>query len=147
MKNIIDNTTTQDNTITSTPITIKKTQRKNKTNLTLSWPENTEYFTIKDLCTLNPEFVEITLRVRLKKALDEEKIVGVIGSTNPGKGRPSLVFAMRPVIQSVLDKAKAAGIQLEDQSRLVNVMTVATSTPSTNNVAATVPSNKTVVVS
>lgn len=144
----MNNTTNTTNTITSSPV-VKKTQRKNKTNLTLVWPTNTEFFTIKDLCKMNKDFVEITLRVRLKKAIDDEKIVGVIGTTNPGKGRPSLVFAMRPVLQSVLDSAKVAGIQLDDQTKLVNVMTVAQTTPSTPTPSPVVSplSGKTVVVS
>ena len=120
----MNDTTNTTNTVTSSPA-VKKTQRKNNTNLTVVWPDTTAYFTIKDLLAMNPDFVEITLRVRLKKAIDELKTVGVIGTTNPGKGRPSLVFAMRPVLQTVLDSAKAAGVQLDDQTKLVNVMTVA----------------------
>jgi len=141
--NDTNNTT---NTVTSSPM-VKKTQRKNNTNLTVKWPGTSSYFTIKDLLASNPDFVEITLRVRLKKAIDEEKTVGVIGTTNPGKGRPSLVFAMRPVLQSVLDSAKAAGIQLDDQTKLVNVMTVAA--PTTVVPTTTTPvvvSSKTVTV-
>jgi len=137
---------TPSNTIITTSVT-KKTQRKNKTNLVLVWPANTTYFTIKDLIRLNPDFKEITLRVRLKKAIDEEKSVGVIGTTNPGKGRPSLVLAMRPVLQSVLDSAKADSIQLDDQTKLVNVMSVATSTNVTSVSTSNVSSGKTVVVS
>jgi len=135
----MNDTTNTTNTVTSSPA-VKKTQRKNNTNLTVNWPGSTDYFTIKDLRSMNADFVEITLRVRLKKAIDEEKTVGVIGTTNPGKGRPSLVFAMRPVLQSVLDSAKAAGVQLDDQTKLVNVMTVAAP------VTATVPTTTTPVV-
>jgi len=137
----MNDTTNTTNTVTSSPAT-KKTQRKNNTNLTVVWPSASVYFTIKDLFNLNPDFVPITLRVRLKKAIDSEKTVGVIGTTNPGKGRPCLVFAMRPVLQSVLDSAKSAGIQLDDQTKLVNVMTVApVSTP------APAPTTPTPVVS
>ena len=49
-----------------------KTTRKNKTNLTIIWPANTEYFTTETLHALNPNFINITLRVRLKKAIEEE---------------------------------------------------------------------------
>ena len=139
----MNETTNTTNTVTSSP-TVKKTQRKNNTNLTVTWPDASSYFTIKDLRSTNTDFVEITLRVRLKKAIDEDKTVGVIGTTNPGKGRPSLVFAMRPVLQSVLDSAKAAGIQLDDQTKLVNVMTVASAvTPSVTVTPTVVPSTVT----
>ena len=40
---------------------MKKTDRKNKTNLTVNWPKN--IFTIEELNQKNPEFVNITLRV------------------------------------------------------------------------------------
>ena len=46
---------------------MKKTDRKNKTNLTITWP--TSIFTIKELNDKNSEFVEITLRVRLRTAI------------------------------------------------------------------------------
>ena len=49
----------------------KKTDRKNKTNLTVTWPSNDTYFGVSDLANLNKDFIAITLRVRLKNALDE----------------------------------------------------------------------------
>ncbi len=91
----------------------KKTQRKNHTNLVLKFPSKDEYFTIKSLWAMNPEFVEITLRVRLKKAIDEEKSVVEIGCKNTGNGRPIKAFAMTPVNPKILEKAKADGIMLQ----------------------------------
>jgi hypothetical protein len=122
----------------------RKTQRKNKTNLVIKWPTNDEYFTIKSLQALNPDFIEITLRVRLNKAITEENLVAPIGTRNCGKGRPELVLAMRPVKQSVLEKAKENKIFLVEDSKLIPVMeiNVNDSTPSvapvTNVVGKTV---------
>ena len=101
-----------------------KTTRKNKTNLTINWPANTEYFTMDSLQSLNPNFINITLRVRLTKAVAEEKIVAVIGTKNYGKGRPKLIMAMRPVLPCVLDKAKNDGVFIENETSLIPVMDV-----------------------
>jgi hypothetical protein len=102
-----------------------KTSRKNKTNLTVNWPSNTEYFTIKSLLALNPSFVEITLRVRLKNAVDKEKSVEVIGTHNSGKGRPTLIFAMAPVLPSVIEKARLdEKIHIESDTKTVPVLDV-----------------------
>jgi len=101
-------------------MTDKKTQRKNKTNLVMNWPANDDYFVItsgpdgsmksKSLWALNPDFIEITLRVRLKKAIEEDKTVIEIGSKNTGKGRPIKAFAMLPLNPLVVEKAKHDGI-------------------------------------
>jgi hypothetical protein len=100
--------------------------RKNKTNQTVVWP-TTPYFTIKDLLSLNPSFIEITLRVRLAKAKDEDGKVAEIGFIHGGKRRPRKVFAMTPVTQMCLDKAQQDGIQLVENARkLVNVLNVTT---------------------
>jgi hypothetical protein len=106
----------------------RKTSRKNKTNLVVNWPTNDEYFTIDSLSARNPDFVNITLRVRLQKAIEEDKSVAVIGRRNGGKGRPKLAFAMRPVHQAALDGAKADGIFLDDESKLIPVMEVNSTT-------------------
>ena len=105
-----------------------KTNRKNKTGLTINWPKDT-YFTIKyDLLPLNPEFVPITLRVRVKKALTDNVIVK-IGEKMGGKGRPSLIFATTPVSHDVYEKAKADGILMVDEAKLITVMQVTKATP------------------
>lgn len=91
----------------------RKTQRKNRTNLVMKWPSKDEYFTIESLWKgMNPDFIEITLRVRLKKAIEEDKTVAEIGSKNMGFGRPIKVFAMTPVNPTVLEKAQKDGVML-----------------------------------
>ena len=116
-------------------MSIRKTQRKNKTKQVITWPSNSDYFTVRSLVVMNPHMLtsapkpsDITLRVRLKKAIDSkslggEDIVSVIGHKNRGKGRPELVFAMKPVTQSAIDKAKADGIMI-DMPRLVPVVDI-----------------------
>lgn len=122
-------------------MSIRKTQRKNKTKQVISWPPHEEYFTIDSLVERNPHMLtssgsDITLRVRLNKVIGEEDLVSVIGQKNRGKGRPQLVFAMRPIKQSVISKAKSDGITL-DMPRIIPVMEVSTTqtqaaTPVTN---------------
>lgn len=117
----------------------RKTQRKNKTNLVMKWPTNDDYFVIspgydnsmahKALMTLNPDFIEITLRVRLKKEIEEKKTVVEIGCKNTGFGRPIKAFVMTPVNQLAMEKAKADGIMLNSQP--VSVIRVTPSTPVT----------------
>lgn len=133
-------------------MTERKTQRKNKTKQVINWPSHDEYFTIKQLVASNSHMLtssssDITIRVRLKKAIDEHNLVAEIGSRNCGKGRPEKAFAMRPVRQVALDKAKAEGIIL-DSPKLLTVMDVApltasqtapAVTPVTNVVKETVP--------
>ena len=124
----------------------RKTQRKNKRNLVMNWPTNDDYFTIKtgpkSLLKLNPDFVEITLRVRLKKAIEEEKTVAEIGSQNTGYGRPLKAFVMLPINPLALEKAKSDGILLELNSQSKPVVqvtpsTVVSSTPVTNIIKPT----------
>ncbi len=109
---------------------VRKTQRKNKTKQVISWPSNDMYFTIDSLIKSNQHILttsgsDITLRVRLNKAITEEPYqVAVIGQKNCGKGRPQLVFAMRPVSQSVINKAKSDGIMMIESSKLIPIMEV-----------------------
>jgi len=105
---------------------MKKTDRKNKTNLTVTWPSNV--FTIKELNASNPEFVEITLRVRLKKALDSGEITD-IGVLHNGKGRPTLVFVHGTPTKEHIEEAKSRQVILKDAST-VNVIKI-TNAPST----------------
>ena len=112
----------------------RKTQRKNKTKQVINWPSHDEYFTIPSLRESNSHMItssgsDITLRVRLSKAITEEPYeVAVIGQKNCGKGRPQLVFAMRPVKQIAIDKARTDGINV-DINKLITVMEI---TPQTN---------------
>lgn len=102
---------------------MKKTDRKNKTNLTVNWPKN--IFTIEELNQKNPEFVNITLRVRLKKAISDNA-VSEVGYLHNGKGRPRLVLACGPITQEHIAEAKSKGVVLKD-GLSVNVLSVTAS--------------------
>lgn len=93
---------------------MNKTDRKNKTNLIVNWPTHGTTFSIKDLLALNPEFKEITLRVRVEKAIKKEGLVSIVGYKNAKKGRPTMVLSLSPVAQSVLDEAYKNGVQPPD---------------------------------
>jgi len=118
---------------------MNKTDRKNKTNLAVIWPENGKLFTIKELWKdLNKDFVEITLRVRLDKAIKKDKTVAIIGYKNVGKGRPQMILAMNPITQDLLDKAYADGIQPPEIKPLVTVMDVKPQTSTSDSTPSTV---------
>lgn len=121
----------------------KKTNRKNKTNLTVTWPSADKYFTIADLMETNREFIPITLRVRLKNAIDDGT-VAEIGTIHGGKGRPKLAFAMNPVTEDVLATARQAEVVLHDKYNTVKVLDV-TSNPTETPVEAEVEVTKTTV--
>jgi hypothetical protein len=82
----------------------EKTERKNKIGLTVNWIKD-DYFTIKDLMAANSDFKEITLRVRLNKAIEKGEVVK-IGDLMGGKGRPEIVMTMAPTLPAILEKAK-----------------------------------------
>lgn len=103
--------------------TIKKTNRKNKTNLTVTWVNG--FFTIEDLHAANPNFVEITLRSRLNIAKKENQIAE-IGCIHSGKGRPKLVFANTPVTKEVLESARQAGVIFNENYDSIAVVSVDT---------------------
>ena len=111
----------------------KKTDRKNKTNLTVTWPSNDTYFGVSELTNLNSDFIAITLRVRLKNALDEG-VVTQIGTVHGGKGRPKLAFAMSPVTETAVTAARAAGVVLVDKYNTVNVLDVKAEAETTEQV-------------
>lgn len=114
----------------------KKTDRKNKTNLTVTWPSNDTYFGVSELTNLNKDFIAITLRVRLKNALDEG-VVTQIGTVHGGKGRPKLAFAMSPVTESAITAARSAGVVLVDKYNTVNVLDVKVETDTTEHETVT----------
>ena len=99
---------------------MKKTDRKNKTNLTVTWPSNV--FTIKELNAQNTDFVEITLRVRMKKAMESGEITD-IGVLHNGKGRPTLVFVYGTATNEHIEEAKSRQVILKDVSS-VNVIKI-----------------------
>jgi hypothetical protein len=114
----------------------KKTDRKNKTNLTVNWPSNDTYFGVSELTNLNKDFIAITLRVRLKNALDEG-VVTQIGTVHGGKGRPKLAFVMSPVTEAAITSARSAGVVLVDKYNTVNVLDVKAETDTTEHETVT----------
>jgi hypothetical protein len=114
----------------------KKTDRKNKTNLTVTWPSNDTYFGVSELTNLNKDFIAITLRVRLKNALDEG-VVTQIGTVHGGKGRPKLAFAMSPVTEAAITSARSAGVVLVDKYNTVNVLDVKAETDTSGHETVT----------
>ena len=118
-------------------MTDKKTNRKNKTNQVVTWPAS--YFTIEQLNKQNADFVNITLRVRLNKAIEDKKVVE-LGVMQASKGRPKLVFACTPVEASVIESARTSGIILLESFNSVKVTTISglpTPTPATAEVVTT----------
>jgi hypothetical protein len=119
---------------------IRKTQRKNKTKQVIVWPSHDTYFTIDTLIESNNHMLttsgsDITLRVRLNKAVTEENLVAVIGQRKSGKGRPQLVFAMRPVKQTTVDKASTDGISVS-MTKVMPVMEITNQTTATPTVTS-----------
>lgn len=118
-------------------------QKKNKTNQIVTWPTAT-LFTIKELHRLNPKFIEITLRVRLSKAIEGGK-VAEIGSIPGEKGRPQKVFSLTPITKLTLERARAESINLVDNAdKLVQVMTVSPNPAPSVNVNAPATATATV---
>lgn len=94
---------------------MNKTNRKNKTKLSVNWPKNS-IFTFKELHTQNSQFdKEITLRVRLTKAINEGTVVE-LGTKNLGKGRPLAVYSMTPVSDKLVETAKNDGVVLHESA-------------------------------
>lgn len=111
---------------------MKKTNRQNKTGLTVNWP--TGFYTmetcsshpnIPSLWDHNQNFILITLRVRLTNAIEEKQVVK-LGTLKGSKGRPKLVFANAPVSQATVEAARNAGVVVDDNiPNMVNVVNVA----------------------
>jgi hypothetical protein len=74
----------------------------------IEWP--TTHFTIDDIQKKYPDVVNITLRFRVNKAVDETKELVVIGKIKPAIGRPKLVFAKANPSAELLANATAAGV-------------------------------------
>jgi hypothetical protein len=99
---------------------MKKTDRKNKTGLTVTWPNG--LFTHEDCHAMNSNFIGITLRVRIKKAITAGSL-NEIGVAQNGKGRPSNVMVNGPITQELVVEAKSRGIILK-KNLTVNVMNI-----------------------
>lgn len=93
-----------------------KTTKKNA--LTVEWPS--AHFTIDDVQAKYPSVVNITLRFRVKKAVENKEIVP-IGKIKPAIGRPKLVFARANPSKELLEAAKADGVILFDEKATVPV--------------------------
>lgn len=128
---------------------MKKTNRQNKTGLTVNWP--TGFYTMEtceshpnvpSIWNQNQHFILITLRVRLTNALEDKQVVK-LGTLKGSKGRPKLVFATTPVSQKTIDDARNAGVFLDDN--IPHVMNVVDVKPMevdvTENVETTVHTN------
>jgi hypothetical protein len=112
---------------------MKKTNRQNKTGLTVNWP--TGFYTMEtceshpnvpSIWNQNQHFILITLRVRLTNALEDKQVVK-LGTLKGSKGRPKLVFATVPVSQKTIDDARNAGVFLDDNiPHVMNVVYVKT---------------------
>ncbi len=112
---------------------MKKTNRQNKTGLTVNWPTGfytmetcSSHSNIPSLWDHNQHFAAlITLRVRLTNAIENKEVVK-LGTLKGSKGRPKLVFANAPVTQEVVDAARKAGVVVDDNiPNVVNVVNVA----------------------
>jgi hypothetical protein len=86
---------------------MSKIKTNKKSTVTIEWP--TSHFTIDDVQGKYPEIVNITLRFRVKKAIENKEIVA-IGRIKPAIGRPKLVFSRVNPSKEVLDMAKSAGV-------------------------------------
>lgn len=94
-----------------------------KNNSPVIWPEG--HFTIKEAHARHASMVEITLRFRIKKAVENGEIV-VIGRIKPAIGRPNLVFAKAPASKELREAAYKAGVlpPKDECSTTVNVADV-----------------------
>ena len=121
---------------------MKKTNRQNKTGLSVNWP--TGFYTmetseshpnITSLWSQNQHFAAlITLRVRLTNAIEANQVVS-LGTIKGSKGRPKLVFANAPVSQETIEAARAAGVTINDNiPHVVNVMSVSPATEKVSEV-------------
>ena len=102
---------------------MKKTDRKNKTNQTVTYPSC--IFTIKELNELNPDIVTISLRDKVKKAIKRGEL-NVIGVLPNGKGRPTLVHVFGSITKSIIDEAKSKGVHL-NRELLVEMVNIKSS--------------------
>jgi len=113
---------------------MSKTKPTKKTSVVIDWP--TGHFTITDVQKKYPSIVNITLRFRVKKALDAKEIVN-IGKIKPAIGRPKLVFTRANATKEVLEAATAAGVLPMEDRTTVPVAEVKTSKQTSASVANT----------
>lgn len=118
---------------------------KNKSkNINITWPTK-GYFTLEDLQTLHPDTINITLRFRVKKAI-ENGVLFVIGKIKPAIGRPRLVLTFGEPSNQTLETAKSAGVSLvrDEQSTVaVSVVAIRSNQPELAEVPVKVDVSKT----
>lgn len=113
---------------TNTPKTVKKNL------VAIEWP--TGHFTVDDVQKKYPDIINITLRFRVKKALESKDIV-TIGKIKPAIGRPKLVFARANPSAELLEAAKSTGVILPEDTTSVPVAEVKPSKTTKSVVPAT----------
>jgi hypothetical protein len=79
-----------------------------RNTVAIEWP-TTGHFTIEDLQKKYPSMVNITLRFRVKKALDNKEI-SQVGRIKPAIGRPRLVFVKGPATKEVVEAVLKTGV-------------------------------------
>jgi hypothetical protein len=110
---------------------------KNKSkNINITWPTK-GHFTIEDLQTQHPDIINITLRFRIKKALEAGELTA-IGKLKPAIGRPKLVMTFGKPTEATLENAKKAGVVLDNQTDTTVAVSVANVAPATVAVENTV---------
>lgn len=92
-------------------------KRKNKTGQKLQISNH--IFTVEDLHQQNPDYCNITLRVHLKEAIKNGKVIE-LGYINTGKGRPKSVMSPLPVTQELLKEAEERRVLLK-KDLIINV--------------------------
>ena len=116
-----------------------------RTTTTIEWP-STGHFTIDDLQQKYPSMVNITLRFRVKKALDLNEI-SAVGKIKPAIGRPRLVFVKGVATKEALVAIYATGILPLEKPTSVNVGEIKSEgKKSTKSVDATAPQTATATV-
>jgi hypothetical protein len=110
-----------------------------KTNTTnIEWP--TGHFTIEDIQNKYPDVVNITLRFRVKKAVENKEIV-TVGKIKPAIGRPKIVFARANPSSELLNAAKAAGVIFNDEPKSAITVAEVKAEKKVKTVVPTIPSN------
>jgi len=112
-----------------------KNNKKNTTNI--EWPIDS-HFTIDDVQSKYPDVVNITLRFRVKKAVENKEII-VIGKIKPAIGRPKIVFSRANPTKELLEAAKAAGVISEETKAAIAVAEMKSEMKSEKKAKAMVP--------
>lgn len=115
-----------------------------KTKIQVKWPKKGT-FTIAQLQDANDGVINITLRFKLKKALEAGSIVE-IGKNASKMGRPTLVFATANPTMELLAAARASGVILNEtyEKKIPSTVVVdfkKTETPSENETYIESPSS------